>query len=101
MMGALADILIEALTMESAVLRAEKFAGKSSTAIGLAQLSVARSFRIIEDAAERVLGAVAEGDMLRTQMAIYRRLAKHDPVNTVAIGRAVAEEVIAAERYTL
>ncbi len=100
-MGALADILIEALTMESAVLRAEKFAGKSSTAIGLAQLSVARSFRIIEDAAERVLGAVAEGDMLRTQMAIYRRLAKHDPVNTVAIGRAVAEKVIAAERYTL
>ncbi len=100
-MGALADILIEVLVMESAILRAEKFAGKSSTAIGLAQLSAARSFRIIEDAAERVLGAVAEGDMLRTQMAIYRRLAKHDPVNTVAIGRVVAEEVIAAERYPL
>jgi butyryl-CoA dehydrogenase len=39
--------------------------------------------------------------MLRTQMAIFRRLSKHDPINTVAIGRAVAEEVIAAERYTL
>ena len=98
-MGALADILIEVLTMESAVLRAEKFAGRSATAVGLAQLSAARSFRVIEDAAERVLGAVAEGDMLRTQMAIYRRLAKHEPVNTVAIGRAVAEEVVAAERY--
>jgi butyryl-CoA dehydrogenase len=98
-MGALADILIEVLTMESAILRAEKFAGKSATAVQLAQLSAARSFRIIQDAAERVLGAVAEGDMLRTQMAIYRRLAKHEPVNTIAIGRAVAEEVIAAERY--
>jgi butyryl-CoA dehydrogenase len=100
-MGALADILIEVLTMESAILRAEKFAGRSATAVQLAQLSATRSFRIIQDAAERVLGAVAEGDMLRTQMAIYRRLAKHEPVNTVAIGRAVAEEVIAAERYPL
>ena len=100
-MGALADILIEVLVMESALLRAEKFAGRNATAIGLAQLSVARSFRIIQDAAERVLGAVAEGEMLRTQMAIFRRLAKHDPINTVAIGRAVAEEMIAAERYTL
>jgi butyryl-CoA dehydrogenase len=100
-MGALADILIEVLVMESAILRAEKFGGRNATAVGLAQLAAARSFRVIEDAAERVLGAVAEGDMLRTQMAIYRRLAKHDPVNTVAIGRAVADEVIAAERYTL
>jgi alkylation response protein AidB-like acyl-CoA dehydrogenase len=100
-MGALADILMEILVMESALLRAEKFGGRSSTAIGLAQLTTARSFRIIEAAAERILGAVAEGDMLRTQMTIYRRLAKHDPINTVAIGRAVAEEMIAAERYAL
>lgn len=100
-MGALADILMEILVMESAILRAEKFQGRSQTAIQLAQLSAARSFRIIENAAERVLGAVAEGDMLRTQMTIFRRLAKHDPVNTVASGRAVAEEMTAAERYTL
>ncbi|MGC2637893.1 MAG: acyl-CoA dehydrogenase family protein [Acidobacteriaceae bacterium] len=98
-MGALADILIEILAMESAILRAEKFSGRSQTAIGLAQLTAARSFGIIQNSAERILGAVAEGDMLRTQMAIFRRLAKHDPVNTVAIGRAVSEEIIAAERY--
>ena len=100
-MGALADILIEILVMESAILRAEKFAGRSKTAIALAQLVAARSFGVIQASAERILGAVAEGDMLRTQMAIFRRLAKHDPINTVAIGRAVAEEMIAAERYTL
>ncbi len=100
-MGALADILIEILVMESAILRAEKFSGRSAIAIQLAQLSAARSFRIIQDSAERVLGAVAEGDMLRTQMAIFRRLAKRDPINTVALGRSVAEEVVAAERYPL
>jgi butyryl-CoA dehydrogenase len=100
-MGALADILIEILVMESAILRAEKFSGRSQSAIGLAQLTAARSFRIIQNSAERILGAIAEGDMLRTQMAIFRRLAKHDPLNTVAIGRTIAEEMIAAERYTL
>ncbi len=100
-MGALADILIEILVMESAILRAEKFSGRSAIAIQLAQLSAARSFHIIQDSAERVLGAVAEGDMLRTQMAIFRRLAKRDPINTVALGRSVAEEVVAAERYPL
>jgi butyryl-CoA dehydrogenase len=67
----------------------------------MAQLTTARSFRILENAAERVLGAIAEGDMLRTRMTIFRRLAKHDPVNTVALGRAVAEHVIAAERYSV
>ena len=100
-MGALADILIEILVMESALLRTEKFGGRNPTATALGQLSAARSFRIIQDAAERILGAVAEGDMLRTQMTIFRRLAKHDPVNSVALGRAVAEEAIAAERYPL
>ncbi|HEY6447668.1 MAG TPA: acyl-CoA dehydrogenase family protein [Acidobacteriaceae bacterium] len=100
-MGSLADILIEVLVMESAILRAEKFSGRSQTAIGLAQLTAARCFAIIQNSAERILGAIAEGDMLRTQMAIFRRLAKHDPINTVAIGRQIAEEVIAAERYKL
>ncbi len=38
--------------------------------------------------------------MLRTQMAIYRRLSKHEPVNTVALGREIAEEMIEAGRYT-
>lgn len=106
-MGALADILIEILVMESAVLRAEKMlsregrAPRAELAVKLAQLAAARSFQVIERAAERVLAAVAEGDMLRTQMAIFRRLAKHEPINSIALGRAVAEAVIAGERYPL
>ncbi len=99
-MGALADIIIEVLVMESAILRAEKMQGRNQTAVRLAQYYTARGFRIVEDAAERVIGAVAEGDTLRTQMAIFRRLSKHEPVNTVALGRAIAEEVIEAGRYT-
>jgi alkylation response protein AidB-like acyl-CoA dehydrogenase len=98
-MGALANMLMEMLVMESAILRAEKFAGRSTTATQMAQLTAARSFGILLQAAEKVVAAVAEGDMLRTQMTILRRLSKHEPANTVALGRALAERVIEAGRY--
>jgi alkylation response protein AidB-like acyl-CoA dehydrogenase len=100
-MGALADILMEALTLESTILRTEKMDGRNPLAIKLAKYYTARSFRIVETAAERVIGTVAEGDMLRTQMAIFRRLAKHEPVNTVPLGREIAVAMVEAGRYTL
>jgi butyryl-CoA dehydrogenase len=39
--------------------------------------------------------------MLRTQMAILRRLAKCEPADTVAVGRQVAGRVIEAGKYGL
>jgi butyryl-CoA dehydrogenase len=48
-----------------------------------------------------VIAAVAEGDMLRTQMAILRRLSKHEPADTIGIGRQIAKHVLAAGRYAL
>ena len=47
------------------------------------------------------LKSVAAGDMLRTQMAILRRLAKHEPADTIALGRRIARHVIDAGRYSL
>ena len=55
----------------------------------------------IEMSARRVIAAVAEGDMLRTQLAILRRLAKHDPADTIALRRQVAQHVIRAGKYAL
>ncbi|MGA7157253.1 MAG: acyl-CoA dehydrogenase family protein [Acidobacteriaceae bacterium] len=100
-MGALSDVLIEVLALESAILRTEKMAGKNELAVKMTKYYAAKSFRVVEGAAERVVAAVAEGDMLRTQMAIFRRLAKHDPVNTVTLGREIAAVMVEAGRYTL
>jgi hypothetical protein len=102
-MGALADMITEVFTMESALLRAEKMAGKSATAmpVVLARLYAAKSMNAVESAARRVIAAVAEGDMLRTQMAILRRLAKHEPADTIALGREAARHMIKAGRYSL
>ena len=100
-MGALADMLTEVLALESSVLRAQKMNKPGSMAVKLAKYYAAQSFRIIESSAERVLAAVAEGDMLRTQMTIFRRLAKHEPVNTVALGREISAAMVEAGRYRL
>lgn len=100
-MGALADILCEVLVLESSILRAEKMKEKNALAVKLVQYDAARSFRVVENAAEHVIAAVAEGDTLRTQMVIFRRLTKHEPRNTVALGREIAAVMTEAGRYTL
>ncbi|HVC90770.1 MAG TPA: acyl-CoA dehydrogenase family protein [Acidobacteriaceae bacterium] len=100
-MGALADMIMEVLVLESAILRTEKMQGSSPLAVLMVKYYAARSFRVVETAGERVLGAVAEGDMLRTRMTILRRLTKHEPENTVALGREIATAMTAAGRYTL
>jgi alkylation response protein AidB-like acyl-CoA dehydrogenase len=100
-MGALADMMMEVLVLESTILRTEKMQGHNPLAVKMAKYYAARSFRIVEAAAERVLSAVAEGDLLRTHMTIFRRLTKHDPENTVALGREIATAMTEAGRYTL
>ena len=104
-MGELADILIQVYSFESALLRAQKLSASSSTSAALAQAMVKvhaeHCFSAIETAARRVLAAVAEGDMLRTRLAIFRRLSKHTPVNTIELNRVVARAMIEAGRYSL
>jgi butyryl-CoA dehydrogenase len=100
-MGALADILSEVLALESSILRTEKMNKPNSIAVKLTKYYAAHSFRVIESSAERVLAAVAEGDMLRTQMTIFRRLSKHEPVNTIALGREISAAMVEAGRFRL
>jgi len=105
-MGALADCIIEVYAMESSILRAEKLVanrGESAArqAIALTQYYTAKAMQSIELSARKVIATVAEGDMLRTQMAILRRLAKYEPADTIALGRQIARHVLAAGRYSL
>ena len=99
-MGALADCAIEVYALESCLLRAGKMR-RAKQAIAMTQYYAVKSLQIVELAARKVIAAVAEGDMLRTQMAILRRLAKYQPADTVAVGRQIARHVIAAGRYAL
>ena len=97
----LADILIEVLVLESTILRAEKMSAKKPLGVKLAKYYALRSFSVVRNAAERAIGAVAEGDMLQMQMTILRRLSKHEPVNSTELGREIASVMVAAGRYTI
>jgi alkylation response protein AidB-like acyl-CoA dehydrogenase len=105
-MGAIADMTIEIYAMESAVLRAQKIVeqkGESAAALPIAMTRVymTQALEKVEAAAKRVIADVAEGDMLRTQMAILRRLAKHEPFNTIALRQQIAGKTIERGKYTL
>jgi alkylation response protein AidB-like acyl-CoA dehydrogenase len=105
-MGAIADMVIEVYAMESVLLRTMKLAsaqGESAAALPIAATRVylSQAMDKIELSARKIIADVAEGDMLRTQMAILRRLAKHDPVNTIGLRQEIAEKIIERGRYGL
>jgi len=105
-MGAIADMVIETYAMESAVLRALKIVEKQGESaatmpIAMTRVYLSQAMEKVESAARKVIAAVAEGDMLRTQLAILRRLAKHEPVNTIELRQQIAQGVIERGKYSL
>ncbi len=100
--AALSNVVMDIFAMESSVRRAQKASARPGGAEVMAD--AARVF--VHDAMDRVerntrtaLAATSEGDTLRTELAVLRRFAKHESVNTVALRRRVAEAAIQAGRY--
>jgi alkylation response protein AidB-like acyl-CoA dehydrogenase len=105
-MAALADVIIEVFAMDSALIRTAKLVrskGEAGSALPIAmtQVYLAEAMAKIEIAARRVLAAAAEGDNLRIQTAILRRLVKHDPVNVIGLRQQIATRTIEAGKYVI
>ena len=105
-MGAIADMTIETYAMESALLRALKLVEakrehEAAMATAMTRVYLTQAMEKLEAAAKRIIAAVAEGDMLRTQLAILRRLVKHEPFNTIELRQQIAQKVIERGKYTL
>jgi len=104
-MADLADIITQVFALESALMRAQKLgeAGKGSAAVAAAMtaLLAEETMAVVEQASRRVLAACAEGDLLRTQLAILRRLTRFTPADGVALSRSVARSCVQMERYPL
>jgi alkylation response protein AidB-like acyl-CoA dehydrogenase len=103
-MGAIANMTIETYAMESVVLRAQKLAARTGEAnaahaIAMTRVCLAGALEKIESAARTVIAAAAEGDMLRSQMAILRRLSKYEPFNTIALREKIVQKIIEAGKY--
>ena len=100
--GALSDVVMDTYAAESCLLRAKKIVASN----GKSELPVAMTSVFVHDALDRIekntrtaLAACEEGDMLRTQLAMLRRLLKRDPVNSVSLRRQIAKATIELGRY--
>jgi len=99
-----ADIIMDAYAMESAILRTQKIAAAQGEKAAERFLDMTRVF--CNDAVERIemhakntLAAISEGDELRTLLAALRRFTKMTPMNTVAARQQIANAMIEANRY--
>jgi alkylation response protein AidB-like acyl-CoA dehydrogenase len=100
----IADIIMDAYAMESAILRTQKLAASQGEEATARYIDMTRVF--CNDAVERVdarakntLAGMAEGDELRTLLAALRRFTKLTPVNTIVARQRIANEMIEANKY--
>ncbi len=100
----LSDIVMECYAVESSLRRvqkAEAARGQESSAVmaDAALVFVHDSADRVEAGARRVLAAVLEGDMLRTQLAVLRRFLKREPADTIAMRQRISAAIQAGDRY--
>lgn len=99
-----ADIIIDAYAMESAILRTRKIAQAQGEDAAARYTDMTRVFcndaiQRIEAHAKDALAGIVEGDELRTLLAALRRFTKHTPINTVTARGRTADVLINANRY--
>ncbi|HEY4364703.1 MAG TPA: acyl-CoA dehydrogenase family protein [Bryobacteraceae bacterium] len=98
-MAGIADVMIQTYAMESATLRARKIEREQATA--MAAVFAAEAMDAIETAARTVLAACGDGDELRANLAVLRRLAKRDTVNVIGLRRKIAAKLLDAGKYVV
>src|SRR5271170_793433 len=97
--AALSNIVMDVYAMESSLRRAQKSGAAESPMADAARSFGYDAMDRIEKEARTALAATSDGDTLATQLAALRRLAKHAPVDTIALRTRVAEAVLAQDRY--
>jgi alkylation response protein AidB-like acyl-CoA dehydrogenase len=96
----ISNIVMEVFAMDTAVQRLMK---KNSDDL---HADIARTFindavTRVEFSAKQILGALAEGDSLRTQLAALRRVLRWTPINTVKARQRIADFLVESNRYAL
>jgi len=100
----IADVIMDAYAMESAILRAQKLAASQGEAAAARYIDMTRVFcndavERIEARAKNTLAGMAEGDELRTLLAALRRFTKLTPMNTITARQRIADVLITANKY--
>ena len=94
--ASLSDMIIDVYLAESALLRTLKVSKASGSATVMADLTLSflnDAVGRMEHHARRALAATSQGDELRAQLGILRRLLRWTPLNGVAIQRRIARRL--------
>src|SRR5215472_17617379 len=94
-LAGIADVLMETFAMESCLLRVEKSGQREGAMYDMRAVFLRDAMARIEAFARPVLAACAEGDTLRSHLAVLRRFAKYQPVNSIGLRRRIAEKLVA------
>ena len=100
-LAGIADVLMETFGMESVLLRVGKTGKTEGQAVDMCAVFLRDAMTRIEGFARPVLAACAEGDALRSNMAVLRRFARFEPVNSIALRQRIAERLIGAGYYVV
>jgi hypothetical protein len=100
-LAGIADVLMETFAMESSLLRWEKMGRREGAACDMVAVFLRDAMTRIEGFARPVLAACAEGDDLRSKMAVLRRFAKFEPVDSIGLRRRIAERLTGAGHYVV
>jgi hypothetical protein len=100
-----ADIIMDAYSMETACLRALKYADQNGDEAASKYIDAATVFcndaiQRVEATAKNTIAGFAEGDDLRMMLAALKRFTKNNsPKNTIAARRRIADSLIEANTY--
>jgi alkylation response protein AidB-like acyl-CoA dehydrogenase len=102
--GGLSNVIIEVYAMESALLRAQKKLSEESEEMGRFHGEAARCYiheaaDRVEMEARRILPRLAQGDTLRSYLALIRRFLKRSPIDTIELKRHLADRALELARY--
>ncbi len=100
----IAEIVIEVFAMESGLLRTLKIIArdgeeKAKYQIEAVKVYVDEMIPQIELWAKQLVAYVEEGDMLRTQLAGIKKLARYQPIDSIRLKQSVAARIIDLEAY--
>jgi alkylation response protein AidB-like acyl-CoA dehydrogenase len=98
-LAGITDVLINTYGLESASVRARKIGREN--AMNMAAVFTSDAMDAIEISARTVLAACSEGDDLRVNLAVLRRLAKRDAVDTIGLRHRIAARQLEAGKYVV
>jgi alkylation response protein AidB-like acyl-CoA dehydrogenase len=102
--GVLSNLVIGVYAMESVLLRVRKKLAQSTSRACAPDLDAARCYihegaDRMEIEARRALARIAEGDALRSQLALLRRFMRHTPTDIIELKRRIANRALELKRY--